>query len=1368
MTEHGQDLNAPGREIPFAHMRVHFEDFATQLRLHRHQEHRKRMLFHRRDRLRNAVALSSRLQRVGSWLHDGLVAISRQSDANGFSRVHQHVQDLADSCFSQWTHEITAHDAIATAKLPLKESFMSKLPVPCQGDCIELIQTLRSNPRFLVERFRAMSPAQISALSTFPKYQELSESVLTSLSQNRGKGSQKRRIKAYSKGLEDYATSFERTNPLAFLIHNVYGPFQPIQSKESRLRFATWSTICSTLMVESEQGFRALIGQLLGGFANMYDWEIKPRLELYLMSILQRGAFLLDMVENPVATFQSEVKLFDPLGTQEAQKFFQEAVQELFEILACDGGLPLGALALGRAIIGKLPTVELQSQFRGHFFFQWFLHDFLGVVIAYPEDEKLLHQFHVSDKARTYLLHTIWNRASAQAREVFNPARSEPIDQSIESCVLTMISKLDADDQCFDPYKTATSPTAPSCAAFLSICAADIVHILEALSPQYIHTSSPWDTFLSSSHSTFSMQYGRASSRFDKLRRRILDVIEPGHSSKNIHPCQESWASILVWAEGSLSIPAPESSDRLPAGMASLGHLDLAEQAAIRLIAEDPSPADQRRPGPTPVERARGASLSKMFTDEARSALIGTDSITSMYWQDALSYLRRHYPLAVLSDDDTVILGPMTGRLKVGQVKLGDECLCIEQEVAQLEASYEIARSKVSHLSSWLEKLRVKLWYRMYVVSSDAYDDAKNISAALNNMALGVLQRSAPVSGGEQPREASRLGTPGTSTSSLFEQPRVDAMSILKAPVEHGGPKKLSDSQIEMTKKWLERTHLDNFCKGEERIHRFCMEVNMAVRKLVGETLSESPVLWSNELFSREKNLYDVHAAGLFSVQPSTRAPSVWSEPLSSTSFPSRSGFGGSRASFYSQASGKLSSDFASLISSPGRAATVTTLESGSGFWSDPHSNPRSVTSISSQSRPGSTFEDLGLNRLTDHSQEKAAFLENLQHDLTCLLLSDLACPVWSCGSETDAWMGTILQTASIVDRIGQRSVMARLLSSRDSQTRSKPNVQSKRTKNRRSHSTSPGSHQSPTGTFGMPADPIEVLLNNERAELEPSGFTYRHAFDDVLMRISEHVDPNLKLEAIHDFLILSKACQQKQPNPSEEQPVAQTSSGTPRRQSLNPSLLSSSLSRREQATTGSTTGTSLGGNSESDVVQSLKRLLLVLRPRTIFRDLQYVAAFVSSDTLNDTEVGRAFLHVGLAALAWKDEVCRAMVDVADRIVARDTIKRSIRHGERNEPSIFKAAEYWVVAAREGNPIAQRELASLYLTHPEVPPITSLPLALSSEIFKNDMMWEEQEETQRGRQALCLALHWMQQAAENGDELAKMKLQERQSGRSVR
>jgi TPR repeat protein len=126
------------------------------------------------------------------------------------------------------------------------------------------------------------------------------------------------------------------------------------------------------------------------------------------------------------------------------------------------------------------------------------------------------------------------------------------------------------------------------------------------------------------------------------------------------------------------------------------------------------------------------------------------------------------------------------------------------------------------------------------------------------------------------------------------------------------------------------------------------------------------------------------------------------------------------------------------------------------------------------------------------------------------------------------------------------------------------------------------------------------------------------------------------------------------------------------------------------------------------------------------------------------------------------------MVDVADRIVARDSIKRGTRPGPSREPSVLKAAEYWVIAAREGNAIAQRELAGLYLTHPEVPPIVSLPLALSSEIFKNDMMWEEVGESRRSRQVLCLALHWMQQAAENGDSVAQSKLQERRVSRLVR
>lgn len=382
---HEPPLETPNREIPFAHMRVHFADFAKQLRLHRHHEHRKRMLLHRRKHLQHAVALSARLHRVGYWVHDGLVEISKQLDSSGFTRVHQHMHDLVDLCFSQWDHEIHALDSTFNPQPTAKESFLAKLPAASQEDCLELVQTLRSNPRFLVERFKAMSAPQISALSTSPRFQALSESVLTSLSQNRGRGSQRKRIKSYSKDLEDYAASFERSNPLSFLLHNIYGSFDDIQGHESQLRLSTWSTICSSLMMDFEEGFNALIGQVLSAFAQLHEWPIKDRLELFLMGSLQRGAFLFDLTGSSATGLRSDPGLLDSFNTPQAQEFFDAEVKELFEILGCEGGIPEGALRLCCAIIGKLPTLESQSQLRGKFFFDWFLTNFLFIAVAHPE-----------------------------------------------------------------------------------------------------------------------------------------------------------------------------------------------------------------------------------------------------------------------------------------------------------------------------------------------------------------------------------------------------------------------------------------------------------------------------------------------------------------------------------------------------------------------------------------------------------------------------------------------------------------------------------------------------------------------------------------------------------------------------------------------------------------------------------------------------------------------------------------------------------------------------------------------------------------------------------------------------------------------
>lgn len=387
----------PTRELPFAQMRVHFQEFAAQLRARRTHEHRKRILSSRRRHLQNAVALTARLHRVGSWIHVGLVQISTQGDTTGFSRVHQHMQDLIDLCLSQWSHQYRALDMLSPPDLETHGSFLSKLQAASRADCLDLIQTLRSKPRFLVDKFKAMSAAQISALSTFPRYSKLSESVLSSLSQNRGRNSQRKRIKAYSKELEEYALSFERSNPLSFLLHNVYGTSDDIGSQESRLRISTWSSICASLMMEAEPAYDAIIDHVLFAFASLCPWQIKDRLELFLMKILQEGAFLLDRPETSTSTSQFEfVGTFDAFATPQAQEFFDDAVKDLLQLLACDDGIPPGALHLGRAIMSKLPTAEDQKRFRGDFIFKWFMRDFLRIALEFPEVSQISWFVHSS------------------------------------------------------------------------------------------------------------------------------------------------------------------------------------------------------------------------------------------------------------------------------------------------------------------------------------------------------------------------------------------------------------------------------------------------------------------------------------------------------------------------------------------------------------------------------------------------------------------------------------------------------------------------------------------------------------------------------------------------------------------------------------------------------------------------------------------------------------------------------------------------------------------------------------------------------------------------------------------------------------
>jgi len=375
-------------------------------------------------------------------VHDGLFELSGHADKAGFVRVYQYMHNLVDVLHNHWKRDmdildpILDNDHVPAPPIPELESFVPKLSASSRIEFFGFIRSVRSNPQFLVDRIKSLSPFHLAALTNSLKPREMEVSVVSPFLKHRS--SQRKRFEAFSLGLEDYALSFERSNPLSFLLFNVFGCSPDLSSPEYRLRLRTWSSICATLILDPDQQYHAFVSQILNAFATLSVWRARERLELFLMDTLQKGAFLLELAQaSPISTLPASPSApnLNLFGTKEAEDFFDKAVLDLFDILNDqDGGLPESVLLLGRSILGHMKSDEDQMAFRGHIFYQWFFQEFLKVTLTYPEvslvqkgpmnntdrfkNEHMLLQCHISREARANILNHLWKHADSSAYDV--------------------------------------------------------------------------------------------------------------------------------------------------------------------------------------------------------------------------------------------------------------------------------------------------------------------------------------------------------------------------------------------------------------------------------------------------------------------------------------------------------------------------------------------------------------------------------------------------------------------------------------------------------------------------------------------------------------------------------------------------------------------------------------------------------------------------------------------------------------------------------------------------------------------------------------------------------------------------------------
>ncbi|TIA75173.1 hypothetical protein D6C83_00360, partial [Aureobasidium pullulans] len=180
------------------------------------------------------------------------------------------------------------------------------------------------------------------------------------------------------------------------------------------------------------------------------------------------------------------------------------------------------------------------------------------------------------------------------------------------------------------------------------------------------------------------------------------------------------------------------------------------------------------------------------------------------------------------------------------------------------------------------------------------------------------------------------------------------------------------------------------------------------------------------------------------------------------------------------------------------------------------------------------------------------------------------------------------------------------------------------------------------------------------------------------------------------------------------------------------------------------------------------------LRPKTLFRDLQYIASLVPLNVLDNTPRGRAFWNATIAALDLKEGICQGMIETADQIIHHHTFNRGHSHvtsaaqaerdaaafspstPQHSDPSIADlsmsdAATLLQLTAKEGIPAAQRELATLYLTHPELLGICLSPFSKLRDVFKDVEKDREQLSERYDPVAMAVAQHWMELSAKGGD-----------------
>ena len=684
--------------------------------------------------------------------------------------------------------------------------------------------------------------------------------------------------------------------------------------------------------------------------------------------------------------------------------------------------------------------------------------------------------------------------------------------------------------------------------------------------------------------------------------------------------------------------------------------------------------------------------------------------------------------------------------------------------------------------------LRIKMWYVSDVRHSATYEEALYVTRALRTMATSKRPK--------QPGSVSSWARQRLRGSSPHDRAETQTLEAITAPKDYGGVSKLADEQVELTSRWLTRKSIENFCKGEERVHRFCYEVQRSAGKIAGASLLENPVLWSSNLFKRERVLFDTQksrsGAFNFPLTPSLTPPAPFDAGRihpntignSTSGLPPRDGFTMSNRSPASHLGGFWNVS-QSLRQPTGlglyghRPALPPTPTSPPISWSNNSFGPGSPSFAATPPLPYDPISGTGYfygKNGEEDSPAKNDFVGQVGRTLCSLLLSDLGYLLWNKGSETDLWVNDHIGDVERADRF---TTSAEPPTNQDTGT-----FGACKSDDVTSNRDSTADKTAPANTF--PTAVVSLPDHKPPDGQATSSFPYSQTYSSLLNKMSLTQDPYEKLLLLYELqdivvrsLEVSRIARPMNSNHTHSsgrhERLRLRSKSVPRTKTTSLEEVMANCTERRTGTLRSQGLKAPAGfgdlewgplessiPSADDIVNQLYSIFSDHRVRstTLFRDLQYIATFVPAETLDRTAQGKAFWDAGLAALALKEDLCERMVGRANSITAYHMSPLNPAADKTlSTMTLRDAANLLLISAKEGSPVAARELGLFYLTHPELLPRVTMPFSKAKTVFKsivsNDMRAGDKEKGALDPFTFAVVFHWMEIAANGGDKDAK-------------